>query len=101
MFAFVLVQTYAYMTADVDALITVGADSIIAKDGPERRAERLVEHLLVDPNRVKVGGLFDPDGNLLAGNIAGVPAGLRVDGTPQLVSLTRIEASVRQARTVR
>jgi signal transduction histidine kinase len=101
MFGFVLAQAYAYMTADVDALIKGVADSIIAKDRPERRIERLDEHLRVDPNRVKVGGLFDVNGNVIAGNIDSMPPELRLDGGPQLVSVARTAGSDRERHTVR
>ena len=69
MFAFVLAQAHSYMTVDVDGLNAGIADSVIEKDGPERRVERLDEYLRVDPHGVKLGGLFSADGTRVAGNI--------------------------------
>jgi len=101
MFGFVLVQAHAFMTADVDSLIDGVVKSILAKDGLEQRIERLDEHLRVDPNHVKVGGVFDANANRIAGNIESLPPGLPLDAGPQLISVMRIDASGRDPFTVR
>jgi signal transduction histidine kinase len=101
MFGFVLAQAYAYMRVDVDGLIAGIADSILAKDGLERRIERLDEYLHVDPHGVKLGALFGADGARIAGNVERVPPELKLDGGPQLVSLVKVDASGSERRTAR
>jgi signal transduction histidine kinase len=100
MFAFVLAQTFAYMTVDVDGLNAGIAESILEKDGLEHRIQRLEEFLRVDPNNVKFGGLFAADGTRSAGNVESVPPGLKADAGPQLVSLVRIDG-MSERRSVR
>jgi signal transduction histidine kinase len=100
MFGFVLVQAYSYMSVDVDGLNAGIADSILAKDGLERRLDRLDEYLRVDPRRVKLGGLFAADGRRIAGNVESLPPELKTDAGPQLVSLVRIDGSS-ERRSVR
>src|SRR5262249_59870695 len=73
MFAFVLAQAYSYMDIDVDGLNAGIADSVLAKEGQERRLERLDESLRVDPHHVKLGGLFAAGGARIAGNIESLP----------------------------
>jgi signal transduction histidine kinase len=101
MFGFVLAQAYSFMTADVDALVKGVAESVVTKDTPSARIQRLDEHLRVDPNHVKVGGLFDANGNPIAGNMESMPRGLLLNDGPQLVSALRIDGPNREALTVR
>jgi signal transduction histidine kinase len=101
MFAFVLAQVYAYMAVDVDGLNAGIADSIVAKNGQQARIDRLDEFLRVDPRAVKLGGLFDADGQRISGNIESVPPELKPDAGPQLVSLVKIDGPVSTRRTAR
>jgi len=100
MFGFVLAQAYSYMTADVDGFIEGIATAVVARN-PDRRAQRVDEHLAVDPHRVKLGGLFAGDGSRVTGNIESPPAALPADGRAHLVSLIRIDGSERERQTVR
>src|SRR5262245_49784878 len=100
MFGFVLVQAYSYMATDVDGFIEGIADAVVARS-PDRRAQRVDEHLMVDPHRVKLGGLFAADGSRITGNIESLPAELKPDERAQLVSLMRIDGSQRERQTVR
>jgi signal transduction histidine kinase len=100
MFAFVLMQAYAYMTVDVDGLNEGISASIIAKEDPERQIERLDEYLRVDPLNVKLGGLFAADGTRVAGNVESLPPELKLDTGPQLVSLIKIDDQT-ERRSVR
>src|SRR5262245_17183777 len=100
MFGFVLAQAYSYMTADVDGFIEGIATAVVARN-PDRRAQRVDEHLAVDPERGKSGGLFAGDGSRVTGNIESLPAALPADGRAHLVSLIRIDGSERERQTVR
>ena len=99
-FGIVLWQTSAYLTANVDRLISEVA-STVAADEPLRQAERVEDHLRADPRRVKLGGLFDSAGNRLAGNVESVPRELHVDAGAQTASLTRIDGFGRQTQSAR
>jgi signal transduction histidine kinase len=100
MFGFILAQAYSYMTADVDALISEVANTIASQD-PEQRILGLDQYLRLDPRRVKLGGLFAVDGRRIAGDIDALPATLRKDGGPQLISLIKMNDGMREQLVVR
>jgi signal transduction histidine kinase len=99
-FEIVLWQTSAYLTANVDQLVDNMAKSVIAGD-LVRTGERLEDQLRSDPRRVKLGGLFDPAGNRISGNIESLPPGLAVDSEPKSASVSRIEDTGRRTQTAR
>ena len=102
MFVFVLAEEYSYLSSDVDRLNSENA-RLVAAENKESRVRRLNEYLENDPRRVKLGALFDSDGNRIAGNIENLPTTLLTDSLPTDVSLIRVDAlgSERQlARTV-
>jgi signal transduction histidine kinase len=88
-FGFVFHQATGYIVAQLDALVTEEAN-FIAGEARQGRLEAFQERLREDPRRVKPTGLFDAEGNRLAGNIESLPSGLHVDGAPQLASVVRI-----------
>jgi signal transduction histidine kinase len=100
MFGFILAQAYSNLTADVDALITEVANTIASHE-PQQRIFGLDQYLRADPNRVKLGGLFDADGNRIAGNIETLPSALHTDASAQLASLLKINDGVRERYAVR
>lgn len=100
MFGFILAQAYSNLTADVDALITEVANTIAGHE-PQQRIFGLDQYLRADPNRVKLGGLFDADGNRIAGNIETLSPALHTDTSAQLVSLVKINDGVRERNAVR
>jgi signal transduction histidine kinase len=100
MFGFILAQAYSNLTADVDALITEVANTIASHE-PQQRIFGLDQYLRADPNRVKLGGLFDADGNRIAGNIETLTPALHRDASAQLVSLVKINDGVRERYAVR
>ena len=75
--------------------------NLVAADPPERRLAAIDDRLRQDPRRVKLGGLFGPDGRRIAGNIESLPPGLQPDAAPQSVSAVRIDALGRERQTVR
>jgi signal transduction histidine kinase len=99
MFAFVYWQTASYLTHSVDGLILAH----IASPVPTRMdgREEIELYLREDPRRVKLGGLFDPGGKRLAGNIEELPGGLRPDGTVQTISAVRIDPLGREMQSAR
>jgi signal transduction histidine kinase len=100
MFGFILAQAYSNLTADVDALITEVANTIASHE-PQQRIFGLDQYLRADPNRVKLGGLFDAEGNRIAGNIETLPSALHTDASAQLASLLKINDGVRERYAVR
>ena len=102
MFVFVLAEEYSYLSSDVDRLNSENA-RLVAAENKESRVRRLNEYLQNDPRRVKLGALFDSDGNRIAGNIENLPTTLQMDSLPTDVSLIRVDALGRErqlARTV-
>src|SRR5262245_58288842 len=100
MFGFVFWRTAAYMTDRVDRGITEEANLVVA-DPPERRLDAIEDRLRQDPRRVKLEGLFGPDGRRIAGNLEALPPGLPADAAPQSVSVVRVDALGRERQTVR
>jgi signal transduction histidine kinase len=100
LFGFVYWQTAAYVTGNVDAVITA---DLQLDDGTSRpQVLRFVqEHLEQDPRRVKLAGMFGPDGAAVAGNIAAIPAGLPLDGMPHTSTVVRIDNRGRELQAVR
>jgi signal transduction histidine kinase len=82
LFGFVYWRTEGYLTSRSDAVITVKAD-VFADAAPERRLQEIDELLRQDPRMVQHAGLFDRNGNRIAGNLERIPSGLRIDGPAQ------------------
>jgi signal transduction histidine kinase len=72
MFAFVYWQTVALATAVADRLNADEASRLVSL-APGQVIEEIDVHLRIDPLHSKLTGLFDKDGNRLAGNIATLP----------------------------
>jgi len=104
LFGFFYWQTTLYVTGNIDAAIVGDATSLAGEpiaDMQREVSEAIVARLRDDPRRIKLAGLFGPDGARIAGNIAALPATLPVDGRAHAASLTRIDGSGREAQTVR
>src|SRR5262245_4058329 len=100
LFGFVYWQTAAYMTARIDATIQQEV-RVIGDDAPRQRLAAIDERLRQDPRRVRLGGLFDSDGQRLAGNIERIPAMLPTDESVHDARLVRIDSTGREEQTVR
>ncbi|MEA2913767.1 MAG: hypothetical protein QOJ15_5848 [Bradyrhizobium sp.] len=98
--AFVYWETADYMLAETDAAIT---DEIfaIAADPPDRQLNAIGDRLRQDPRRIKLAGLFSSDGHRIAGNLAGLPHELKIDGPAQSAAAVRLDQSSSEAMTVR
>ena len=91
MFGFVYWQTTIFRNAMIDRLNSGEIDTIISAP-PEQWAQELDLHLRVAPLGVKIGGLFDAQGNRILGNIETLPPALVADGSPRWVRVMRSDA---------
>jgi signal transduction histidine kinase len=98
--AFVYWEAADYMLAETDAAIT---DEVfaIAADPPDRQLNAIDDRLRQDPRRIKLAGLFGPDGHRIAGNLASLPHGLKVDAPGQSAKAIRLDANSPEEMTVR
>lgn len=99
LFGFVYWQTAAFMTSTFDDLIS-GELHIIAADAPGRRLEHIDNRLRDDPRRIRLAGLFGPDGHRIAGNMESLPPGLTPD-IPANAMVVRIDDRGRETENVR
>jgi signal transduction histidine kinase len=98
--AFVYWEAANYMLARTDAALTEQSLAI-AGDSPDRQLNAIDDRLRQDPRRVKLAGLFGPDGHRIAGNLEGLPHGLKVDAPVQSVPANRIDPKGPEEMTVR
>ena len=100
LFGFVYWQTAAYVTGNMDATITADARLDDGTDPPQV-LHFVNTHIEQDPRRVKLAGLFGPDGVAVAGNIAAIPRGLELDGAPHSNEVVRVDNRGRELQQVR
>jgi signal transduction histidine kinase len=100
MFGLVLAQAYDYMVFQADRL-NDGNATVVASANAADRIRKLDDYLQNDPRRVKFGGLFDPDGSRIAGNIELLPSGLQPDSDASDAVLVRIDAFGREPQPAR
>src|SRR5882757_8482969 len=98
--AFVYWEAADYMLAKTDAALTEQSLAI-AGDSPDRQLNAIDDRLSQDPRRVKLAGLFGPDGHRIAGNLEGLPHGLKVDAPVQSATAIRIDPKGPEEMTVR
>jgi len=98
--AFVYWEAADYMLAKTDAALTEQSLAI-AGDSPDRQLNAIDDRLSQDPRRVKLAGLFGPDGHRIAGNLEGLPHGLKVDAPVQSAPAIRIDPKGPEQMTVR
>jgi signal transduction histidine kinase len=77
----VYLRSAVYLTRRVDGILNTEADALMRSARAGLRA-RVDEELLLNGARTNVFALFAPDGARLAGNLAVLPAGLRMTGGP-------------------
>lgn len=97
---FVYWKAADYLLAKTDAAITE-ASLAIAADSPDRQLNAIDDRLSEDPRRIKLAGLFGPDGHRIAGNLAGLPLDLRIDAPVQSAAAIRIDQKGPEEMTVR
>jgi signal transduction histidine kinase len=99
LFGFVYWQAAAYMTANIDGLLTDGL-RIIAAESPEQRLALIEDRLRQDPRRIRLAGLFGADGHRIAGNVESLPPGLAPD-VPANAVVVRVDGRVRETQKAR
>jgi signal transduction histidine kinase len=98
--AFVYWQAADYMLARSDAALTEESLAVAA-DPPDRQLDAIDDRLSQDPRRVKLAGLFGPDGHRIAGNLESQPHGLKIDAPVQNAAAIRIDRDGREEMIVR
>jgi signal transduction histidine kinase len=98
--AFVYWEAANYMLAETDAAIT-DEGLAIAADSPDRQLNAIDDRLRRDPRRIKLAGLFGSDGHRIAGNLASLPHGLKIDAPVQSAAAVRIDQNGPERMTVR
>jgi signal transduction histidine kinase len=82
LFTIVYWRTDRYLITRSDEVITMRAIEF-ASAAPQHRLDAIADFLRQDPRMVQYAGLFAPDGQPLAGNLASLPPDLKVDGPAQ------------------
>ena len=82
LFGFIYFKIDDYLIARSDRMITTQVDFFAALS-PDRRIDALDDHLGQDSRGVHFAGIFDANGNRLAGNVARLPAELTADAAVQ------------------
>jgi signal transduction histidine kinase len=82
LFAFIYFNLDDYLVARSDRVIMTQIDFFSALP-LERRVSAIEDHLAQDPRSVQFAGLFDANGNRIAGNLGRLPAGFQIDGPVQ------------------
>src|SRR5882757_5696088 len=100
MFAFVYWQTSLFMIARVDSVISEEA-GMLTKETAEQRLDAIEDRLRQDPRRVRLAGLFDVKGDLIAGNLESLPPSLQVNAGVKRVDVVRVDNRGREQQTVR
>jgi signal transduction histidine kinase len=98
--AFVYWEAADYLLAKTDAALTE-ASLAIADDPPDRQLNAIDDRLSEDPRRIKLAGLFGADGHRIAGNLASLPHGLKIDAPVQSAAAIRIAQKGPEEMTVR
>jgi signal transduction histidine kinase len=98
--AFVYWEAADHMLAKTDAALS--EESIaIAGDSPDRQLDAVGDRLRQDPRRIKLAGLFGSDGHRIAGNLKGLPRGLKIDTPVQSAVAIRLDPNGPEETTVR
>jgi signal transduction histidine kinase len=99
LFGFVYWQTAAYLMSENDTLLTEEM-RVFVGNTPEQRLSEIDDRLRKDPRRIKVAGLFGPNGQRIAGNIESLPPRL-VPDVPTDAVVDRLDGSEREMQNVR
>src|SRR6267378_7822779 len=97
---FVFLKTKGDLTMRSDRLVA-SQIGVFADLSPERRLDAINEHLKQDPARVRLAGLFGPNGRRIAGNLESLPPDLKTDNAVQGAVVDRIDEIGREKQAVR
>jgi signal transduction histidine kinase len=98
--AFVYWEAALTMRTSMDSTLD-DESQIVAAETPDRRLNAIEDHLSADPRRVKLAGLFGPDGRRLVGNIESLPPRLNINGQVQPVEVVRLDQRGEEDMSVR
>jgi signal transduction histidine kinase len=97
---FVYLKTKHDLTMRSDRAIALQMGTLAALS-PAQRLESINEGIRQDPARVRLVGLFAPDGGRIAGNVESRPLDLKIDGRTQEAVVDRIDGSGREKQAIR
>jgi signal transduction histidine kinase len=100
LFGFIYWKTDRYLVARSDHVIALQL-KVISALPLERQADAIDYELTQDPRGVHFVGLFGPDGIRIAGNLDGVPAGLKLDDGVQSAEVKTSSPTGVETRVVR
>jgi signal transduction histidine kinase len=100
LFGFIYWTTDRYLVARSDHVIAAQL-RVMSALPPERQADVINYQLTEDPRGVQFAGLFGPDGKRIAGNLDGLPSGLKLDDGVQSAELRRSSPTGGETRVVR
>jgi signal transduction histidine kinase len=100
LFGFVYWRTAAYVTDNIDSDITTAA-RLEAGSTREQALGFIAARLHEDPHRLKLAGLFAPDGHRVGGNVEAIPNTLPLDGQAHVTEMVRIDDGGREPLVVR
>jgi signal transduction histidine kinase len=98
--AFVYLKTKHDLTMRSDSAIALQMGTLLALS-PVQRLESINESIRQDSARVRLVGLFAPDGGRIAGNVESRPLDLKMGGRPQEAVIDRIDGSGQEKQAVR
>jgi signal transduction histidine kinase len=88
--------------------LTMRSDRVIASQigflahlAPQRRLDAIDDQLKQDPGRLRLAGLFGPDGRKIAGNLEILPPDLKTDNVVQSAVVNRADESGRDKQAFR
>ena len=97
---FIYWQTVGYLTGRVDSELLDHARAI-ARAAPTERLERVRQYLESDVPLLKIAGLFDASGMVLAGNLHAIPRGLPTSSLVGEISVPVANGGRTQRQSVR
>ena len=97
---FVYLKTKHDLTMRSDHAIALQMSALAALS-PVQRLESINEGIRQDPARVRLVGLFAPDGGRIAGNVESRPLDLKIDSRTQEAVVDRIDGSGREKQAIR
>jgi hypothetical protein len=107
-FAAFVVALLGFVYSKTKDDLTMRSDRLVASQigvfadlSPERRLDAINEHLKQDPARVRLAGLFGPNGRRIAGNLESLPPDLKTDNAVQGAVVDRIDEIGREQQAVR
>ena len=107
-FAALIVALLGFVYLKTKDDLTMRSDRLIASQigffahvSPERRPDAIDDLLKQDPGRVRLAGLFGPEGSRIAGNLEILPPDLKTDNVVQSAVVDRVDESGPEKQAVR